>query len=150
MRIFLVLIAVIIVAGMLGGLMNSVIAFRTDELTQVFNETTAAGVTTANVQLSTDLWKDNIAYTSISSNNTSDSPAASSYNATNRQLNIAGLLANSSRTLTIDYDIEALGDYPGIDDAILHFPTVIVVGLVIFACAAIIAVMIAVVKGRSF
>lgn len=146
----MVLVAVLIVAGGLGAFMDSIYDFRTDELSQDFSVSTAVGVTSANVQLSTNLWDGNIAYASVSSNETAEAPVANSYNSTTRQLAINGLTANMTRTISVTYDVAGLEDYEGVDEGVTHFPVVLVVGLIIFSLGTIIAVLYLVVKRHSF
>lgn len=78
---------------------------------------TGAGVTTADVVLTEDLFKDAVSkVVSITSNNVADvgPMAATVYVPATNTLTITGLAANDTRTLTIVHDVDSLADYTGL------------------------------------
>ena len=86
----------------------------TDEYTQTFaGIDTGAGAFTANVTLSKNIYLDDASKVKeISSNITSDTPSASSFNAVSHVLTVGGLNESSARTLAVVYYIES----PSIED----------------------------------
>jgi hypothetical protein len=65
---------------------------------------TGGGITTANVTLAKDLYNANLAnVTAVTTNNGSDAPVASVYDEATKNLTISGLLASSTRTVTVGY-----------------------------------------------
>lgn len=81
--------------------------FRTDLRTDTFLTTTAVGITSANETLLDDLFNNDVGSVSIISDNTTDTPLGSSYNATSRALLVIGLSGNATRTLGVSYDVQA-------------------------------------------
>ena len=85
--------------------------------------TTAAGVTSANVTLSLDLFANSIAnVTSETSNISGDLPSSSNYTSAIDRLTVGGLLASSTRTLVIEYEIanpDLAEDLPSMDAILL-------------------------------
>lgn len=81
---------------------------KVDEFSQTYAEiSTGAGVTSANVTLSEDLWNSAIpSVLSASSNISGDSPSASAYNEVSRILTVGGLKSSSIRTIEVNYEIE--------------------------------------------
>ena len=66
--------------------------------------TTATGITTGNITLGYELYSSNLdSVLSISSSDTDDTPAPSSYNENNKILTVSGLQAETTRTLTTGY-----------------------------------------------
>ena len=124
-------VIVIILAISLPAIPDAVQSFRTDTMTQEYTVATGATVTNATISLSHTLWDSSPAYiTRLSSNITTDSPVAYSYNSSNKGLLITGLSANTSRTVEVDYRTAGLGDYEGADTASMYLPGV-AMGLVI-------------------
>lgn len=89
---------------------------RTDQLEQSFaGVTTGAGAYSANVTLSDSLSDSHvIAVSDITSNVTSDTPSAYTYNSVSKVLTVSGLNDSHTRTLVITYDIENASLNPGI------------------------------------
>lgn len=96
---------------------------RVTTFEQSYSEvSTPAAVTSANITLSYDLYADAVAnVVSSTSNITGDTPSASAYVSVSRQLTVSGLASNTSRTLTVDYEIAdpALAELPTIDAILL-------------------------------
>lgn len=108
MRIFYAFI-IIFVSAILFMLPFTQMAydFRTDPRTDVFTVDTAVGITTGNESLYDDLYDDDMGSIDIDSTLATDLPMPSSYNTTTRLLDITGLTANTTRTLSITYDYDA-------------------------------------------
>jgi len=97
--------------------------YRTDLRTDTFRSTdTAVGVTSANVTLLKVLYDDDTEEISILSSISADVPAFSSYNTTSRQLNMSGLSANTTRTVYVSYDVDALESSEAIATFIGYLP----------------------------
>lgn len=122
------IIGIIIVFIMLPTMLSSVSDFQTTSYSETeSNLATAAGVTTANVTLNLDLFDDDITnVTTISSNNSETGMTAEAYVAATNVLLIGGLDANSTRTLTITYDIDDLESYTGLGEFTRLSPFIIV------------------------
>ena len=91
----------------------------TEEYTQsIAGVATATGNYTANVTLGQSVYNNTASsITGISSNITSDTPTAASYNSTSKSALISGLEGNTSRTLTLAFLI----DNPDLDDGMSVF-----------------------------
>jgi len=94
----------------LGNLFTGIDSARTDEYTQsVAGVATAAGVYAANITLGQDVYDDEVAsIVSISSNESSDSPTAYSWNSVSNTLWVSGLEADATRTLEVDFYIDSV------------------------------------------
>lgn len=81
----------------------------TQETTQsIAGVTTGAGVYSANVTLSRSIYNDDTTSVSgISSNLSADSPTAADYNSVSRNLEVSGLDASGTRTLTVEFMISS-------------------------------------------
>jgi hypothetical protein len=88
---------------------QSSIDARTEAHTENFaGVSTGSGVYSANVTLSQDIFDNTVlSVTSVSSNITGDAPTAATYNSVSNVLNVSGLTAGSTRTLSIGYDMES-------------------------------------------
>jgi hypothetical protein len=101
---------------------------------------TGVAETTSNVTLGQPLFGDAVTgVTSISSNNTLDTPTAYSYNTVSRLLTISGLVVGATRTLTIDYEIasESLAELPSAGAFIPIFAYLIIFGILGLIAGAI-------------
>lgn len=68
---------------------------------------TTAGVTVGDITLNSGLYNDNLdSVVEISSTDSDDTPAPSSYNSTTDVLKVSGLQQSTSRTLTVSYYTE--------------------------------------------
>lgn len=132
MKTAALLIAAVIVILLMPATLISIDAFRLTDQEDEYNVTTAAGVTAYNATLSQELFGDNTALASVSSNLTTDAPIASSYD--NQVLNVTGLTADASRRLTITYSRDNLGDYWGMGTVARVWPLMLgfgVLGIVV-------------------
>lgn len=107
-RVFYVIIAVFLLLGCFSTLIISGINdWRTDETEQSYAVTTAAGVTTANVTLSKDLFQDDVSYVNtVTSNVTGETPVATTYTSATNVLLLSALNASETHTVTVNYDAD--------------------------------------------
>lgn len=145
MRIFfafaVIMASALLLALPLTGLIYD---FRTDIQGDEFSVSTGAGVTTANVILSKELYGDDVQTIDLSSNIT-ETVLYSSYNTTTRLLGVSGLTANSTRTLSVDYDVSALESAGAIGGVADRLPGVWLLMIIALPPAALAAIFI----GRS-
>lgn len=116
--------------------------FRTDVRTDIFTVITGVGVTTGSVQLFTDIYDDDTSTIDLSSDDTGDDPTYSSYNASNRQLDMTGFAANATRILTVLYDIDALTESEAVGnllDILDLFWLLVIIG---FPAAGLVAIFV--------
>jgi hypothetical protein len=112
-------------------IMDSTHELETDPQVDTFAAvTTGAGETAANVVLTRDLYNDsNTSVLTIISDLPTDNPVAGTYTPATNTLNVTGLTAGSSRTLTITYEYAALTDYTGMDAMVGMTPLLIWVAI---------------------
>ena len=92
--------------------------------------TTGVGETAADVVLTYDPYNDYTAsITSIASDNESDTPVAGTYTTATNTLNVTGLVAEDTRTLTIVYEYDALTEYTGMSSMVGITPLLIWVSI---------------------
>lgn len=140
MRIFYAFL-VIATAAMLWMLpiTDAIYDFRTDLQEDSFASDTAVGQTTENVTLSKVLYDDDTQTIDILSSISDDVPAYSSYNGTTRLLGISGLSANTTRTLTVTYDVDALAGSDAINNFLDVVPWIWLMCIAVFPMAALAA-----------
>lgn len=114
--------------------------FRTDPRTDTFTTITAAGVTTGNATLGADPYDCDTTNLDINSDLGTDTPIPTSINCTTRFLDISGLTANTTRTLTITYDFDALQGSSAINNLVDRVPWIWLIVIIAFAPAAIFAI----------
>lgn len=119
---------------------RAVYDFRTDLREEDFSVATAVGVTTDNSTLGQPLYDDDIGTVDFLSDETTDVPIATSYNTTSRQLLVSGLSANSTRTLTIFYDVDALAGGDALNTFVGYVPWVWMLIIIVFPVAALAAI----------
>ena len=107
MKSLIIVFGVLLLIIGLPAFFTSINDAQVEEYTQTFaGVATGAAVYSANVTLSEDLYNDNvISVTDSSSNITSDSPSAATYNSVSGVLLVEGLDASQMRTLSITYEI---------------------------------------------
>ena len=113
--------------------------YRTDQRTDTYSTDTAVGVTSANETLLDDLYGCDMGSIDIDSTLATDAPLPNSVNCTNRVLNITGLTANTTRTLDITYDYDALEGNNAIDTLLGWIPYINILIIVCFPIASILA-----------
>lgn len=114
--------------------------FRTDLREDTFTSPTGVGVTTANVTLLKPVYDDDTETIDFLSDLATDIPAYSSYNSTSRQLGISGLTANTTRILTVSYDIDALQGSDAINTVCNIIPYIWMLCIIAFPMAALLAI----------
>lgn len=109
------LIGIVILMIIFPIVMSATHDLQTDVQTDVFEGvTTGAGETAADVVLTVDLYQDETAHVlSVTSDNESDTPVAGTYTAATNTLNVTGLAESDTRTLTVQYEYDALTNYTG-------------------------------------
>ncbi len=123
---------------------ETVYDFKTMLRTEEVTSPTAAGVTTANVTLGKPIFDDDTSTLDILSDLATDTPAysASSYNSTTRQLLTSGLTANTTRVLTVSYDVNALEGFDAIVLIVDRWPFIWLLLVIIFPLVGIGAIFI--------
>jgi len=140
MRIFYAFLIVVTSAILfMLPITKAVYDFRTDLRTDTFI-TATAGVTSANETLLDALYGDDIGSIDIVSSNATDTPLPNSYNSTSQVLNIIGLGTNTSRTLAVSYDVDALESSSGISNLLDYIPFIWILICVAFGPAALFAI----------
>lgn len=113
--------------------------FRTDVREDTFIVATAPGVTSANTTLLRAVFDDDTQTISYLST-IAETPVFSSYNITSRQVLTSGLTDNTSRTLTVIYDTNALTQSDAIDNLIDWWPFLWYMLITAFPIASLVAI----------
>ena len=113
--------------------LNSVHDAQSDPKTETFSVTTGASQTTADVTLSTPHFHNDTTHITVSSDNTNDSPTVDAYDPNTKTVTVGGLAASASRTLTVNYEIDAMANYSGAGDILGLVPLLFIVGLLALA-----------------
>ncbi len=140
MRIAFAFIALIASATLLMlDITTAVYDFRTDVREDSFTIETAPAVTTANVTLFKALFDDDtntISYTS----SIAEAPVVTSYASATRDLASSNFTANTTRTLYVTYDINALSHSDAINNFINWWPFIWYMLITVFPIAALVAI----------
>lgn len=99
---------------------DMVYEFRTEAQTDNFSVETGAGVSSSNITLD-DFIYDNDDDTIEYDSSIDETPVTSSYNATTKTLLVSSLTANTTRTLEITYDVDAIEDNDAINALLDRF-----------------------------
>jgi len=131
MGIVMVIVAVAIAYMVFPIVLDSGQELRTASQSDEFAAVaTGVGETAADVVLTEDLWSDDNGFvTSITSDNANDTPVAGTYTAATNTLNVTGLEADGTRTLTVVYDTAGLDDYTGLDPMVAVAPLLLFIGI---------------------
>ncbi len=108
-KTFFGILAVFLLLGVFATPINNGIkGWRATNTTQSFEVVTAAGVVSANVTLGHNLYQNDVSSTGVIgiTSNTTDTPVADSYVSESKKLLVIGLLANTTRLLTVNYYAE--------------------------------------------
>lgn len=132
----MMLVGALVILACLGAIGLSIRDARTLSVTDTYQLATT-NVTTASVQLTKELWDDDITRIELTSNTTADVPIVSSYNSTTRNLALTGLDDNTTRTFEVQYYTAGFTDYPFADTGIRFVPTILVIGIILVIFAAI-------------
>lgn len=109
MKIFSAFLIIVVAAILFMLPLTSLIYdFRTDLRTDEFVYATGGAETTANVTLGKPVFDDDTQTIDILSSLGTDVPVFSSYNITTRIVDMTGMTANTSRTISVSYDIDSL------------------------------------------
>lgn len=137
---FLVIVTTVIL--FLLPISEGVYDFQTDLREDDFTVNTAVGATTANVTLLKPIYDNDTSTIGIISDTSDDVPLYSSYNTTTRLLAMSGLSGNTTRTITVSYDIDALEGSDAINAFIGYIEWIWILILVAFPAAALVAIFI--------
>jgi|GEM_PF-2515284 len=101
----------------------------TDPFIDNFNTGTGAGETTETVTLTQSHYYDTHEEMSVASDNSNDDPAILTYNNTNEQVQVGGLVQSGSRILAVTYVVESesLDIFTGYGQVILILPALIII-----------------------
>lgn len=130
--VLFVLLAVFLLLGAFADpILDGVKTWRTEDTTDSFVVTTAAGVTTANLTLTRDLFQDETSEViAISSNISGETPIASTYTAASNRLLLSALNPSASHLVSVNY-------YSDTDSTVMAavgpFLGVLIIGGLIFA-----------------
>lgn len=138
-RVLIGVFTFILLCAFAGSISLGIKNWRTDDVSQSAAVNTGAGVTSANVTLTRDLFNDEVTEVQSISSTLSETPAANNYTSDTNVLNITGLLESQSRTLTIVY-------YSEIDDTLMGVIGPFLSFLIIGGCAG--AILFYIWKGR--
>ena len=116
--------------------------FRTDVREDSFNVTTGVGETTADVVLVKSLYDDDISTVTALSDNATDTPTVDSYDTATRALTVGGLQADSSREITVSYDVYSLTGGGAIDTLISRIDLIWLICLIAFPAVALAAIFV--------
>ena len=119
---------------------EAVYDFKTALRTDTFLTETGVVATTANETLLDDLYDDDTGSVDVDSDEATDTPVASSYNATSQQLLVSGLTANTTRILEITYAFDALEGYDAIVLVVDRFPFIWMLLIIVFPIGAFAAI----------
>ena len=141
MRIFYAFL-VLVTAAILYMLpvTEAIYDFRTDQRSDYFNYSTSVGETTANVTLLRPVYDDDTSTISVLSDTAADIPVFSSYNTTTRATIITGLADNTTRLLTVTYDVDALSDANAVEAIISRLDFLWLLMIIAFPIAALAAI----------
>lgn len=131
MGIVMTVVAVAVMLIVFPIILDASEELRAGTETQTFAAAaTGADETSATVNLTYDLWRDSSSNVkSITSDNPSDTPVAGTYTAGTKSLTVTGLAANSTRNLTVAYQVGRLGDYTGLDSIVSLAPLLLIIGM---------------------
>ena len=82
--------------------------YRTDVRDDPFTLPTGVAETGANMTLIKPIYDNDTATLGFLSDNVSDSPIYTAYDTATRELEVSGLAANTTRLLTVSYDVDAM------------------------------------------
>ena len=142
MRIFYGFLVIMVSIGLfLLPVTDAAYDFRTDVKEDTFRVGTGAGVTSGNVTLVKEVYNDDSSTISITSDDSDDIPVLVAYHPTTRLLDLSGLAISSNRTLTVSYDVDALGASTALSNFIDKVPWIWLICLICFPIAAIVYII---------
>lgn len=131
MQVVIGIVGVAILMIVFPIIMTATHDLQTDDQADAFEAVvTGVGETAADVVLTIDLYSDDTEHVlSITSDNENDTPVAGTYTAATNTLNVTGLNADDTRTLTVEYETDALTDYTGMSALVGMTPLLIWVSI---------------------
>ena len=119
---------------------RAVYDFRTDLRTDEFFSTTAVSQTSENVTLGKPVYDDDTGTIDILSDLSTDNATYNSYNTTTRVLNIINLTDNTTRILSVSYDIDALEGSDALNTFVGYVPWIWMLIIIVFPMVGIAAI----------
>lgn len=110
MKAVMALLGVALVFLMLGGIMSGIEAFRGETYSEPHNVTTDESTESTNIVLALPVLDATVANITVSSSDTDDAPVPFAYATATRQVTVNGLAVSTTRTLTIEYQIQRQED----------------------------------------
>ncbi len=142
MRVFYGFIVLIAAALLwLVPITSGIYDFRTDIKDDSFYRTTPVATTNTTVTLTKDVYNNDTSTIVPFSNLNTDTPTFASYNVTSRATVITGLTANTSRTLQVSYDTDALGGSVSWDTFLDLFPKIWMIIIIAFPVVGLVAIL---------
>jgi len=124
------LLGAVVIILMMAAVLTAVNDFRMTEYEEGHAAATGGAETTHDITLSQDLFSNATYNAVVTSNLTTDAPIPDSYASATNVLTVTGLTANTSRLLTITYQIDALEDYFGAGLGARAWPLLLVLGVI--------------------
>lgn len=140
MKTIMIIIGVILILMMFGTMLGGINNAKTDERTDDFTVVTGIGETTADVVLITNLYGASLLHVvSVVSSLGTDVPLQTDYTALTRTLEVSGLTADTTRTLSVSYRYDALtGDNAAAGTFLDMLPLFIGIALVVVVIAGLV------------
>ena len=141
MRIFYAFLVMMTMAILVMlPLSDAVHDFRTDTREDSFSVATGVSENSTSVVLVKPLYDGDVSTATVLSDDSTDTPLASYYNNDTRALTIEGLSTNTTRTLEVSYEVDALSGSSAIDDLVSNLDLIWLICLVAFPAAALAAI----------
>jgi hypothetical protein len=103
-RVLLGVLTLVMLFAFAGAIASGIWSFRTDTLTQAYSGTTGVAETSVTLTLTRDLYENEVSNViSVTSNETGETPVATSYTGATNALVVASLPADTARMLTVNY-----------------------------------------------
>lgn len=141
MRIFTAFLVLVVSAILwLLPIADGVYDFKTNVRADTFVYPTGVGVTTANVTLHKAIYDNDTHTIDLLSDTATDVPLFSAYNIPSRTLLLTGLSANTTRTLSVSYDVYALTGGGAIDTLVSRLDFIWMLAVISFPIAGLAAI----------
>lgn len=140
MKTAFTIIGAIIVLVLFGTMLMGIREAQTDEQEDAFGAVvTGGGITQADVVLTAPLYGEVLTnVVSITSGLGTDVPLATDYTVLTRTLEVSGLTASQTRTLTVTYQYGALDDYMGVNTFFGFIPFLVGIAIVAIIIGSIV------------
>jgi len=120
-------------------LSDMIYEFRTEAVTDDVTVDTGAAATTANVTLDQFVYDDDDDTISVTSS-INEVPVFTSYNTTSKTVLVSSLTANTTRTLSVTYDADAITDNDAINNILDRTPWIWYLIIIAFPVASLAAI----------